>query len=747
MMKLCFFLFLFIFTAHLSLGQEFQAKITNAETKSILSNVRVQILETGITKVSDENGLVNFPVVSFSSITVKIFHDGFEAFTETYECSTANHPIHSIELLPSHHALEEVEIVSVRNGKQNEVVPHIESKKIADLNTINRMNLMEGIGTMPGVQTMSTGVGIGKPIVRGLSGSRVVTYLQGIRFENQQWGSDHGLGITDLGISRVEIIKGPASLQFGADALGGVIFLIDDDFAAVGETEIQASSTFESVNSFTGNKVWVKSSNNKLRFSAGGGFNSGSDYQIPNGSFVKSSYFQDRYGRINMSWGRKRFFNTVRYSVQQSFVGIPGHTHDSVIDLADLYSNESKRAFRTPRQEINTHVGSWESNLYFKKSSIQSNIGVNYNQLTELEEKITIPAIRLNTVSIPYTIRWKKYTSNGWSFQSGIQGMVQTTKNAEEAEEKLIPNSTTVDNGIFGILSKKISSFQFQAGLRADMRVMNISDSMKTQKQFPGINGSFGVIQKSDHQTFRLNYSSGFRAPTVYELVADGEHHGSFRYEKGSFDLKSEYAHQLDFAYELNSEHVALVINPFMSTIQNYISLQSSDSVIESYPVYNYVQIKKAMLAGGDVGIHFHPHFAHFLHLESTYSFLYSNNQTTNTALDLIPQNRILSSIKLTFERHGKFQVNHIAVEHQYFENANRFGENESYTPAYQILNLGIKASYFGKHTQLLLSTGIKNILNTAYIPHVSQIKYLGIVQPGRSIYAQLQIQIKYKNK
>ena len=211
-------------------SQNWTVQVIDNETKKPLSNIKVTVSETGKSKLTDSTGKAVFLPISLSHVTIKINEFGYAHFFENYSA-----PFSSIivSLVPNQHAIEDVEIVSIKGGKQSEVVTHIVSKSLSELNTINRSTLMEGIGTMMGVQTTATGIGISKPIIRGLSGSRVVTYLQGIRYENQQWGSDHGMGITDLGINRVEIIKGPASLQFGADALGGVIFLIDEDFASI----------------------------------------------------------------------------------------------------------------------------------------------------------------------------------------------------------------------------------------------------------------------------------------------------------------------------------------------------------------------------------------------------------------------------------------------------------------------------------------------------------------------------------
>lgn len=737
---------LFLYISFLCLSpivfsQNWTVQVIDNETKQPLSNIKVTVSETGKSKLTDSTGKAVFLPISLSHVTIKINEFGYAHFFENYSA-----PFSSIivSLVPNQHAIEDVEIVSIKGGKQSEVVTHIVSKSLSELNTINRSTLMEGIGTMMGVQTASTGVGISKPIIRGLSGSRVVTYLQGIRYENQQWGSDHGMGITDLGINRVEIIKGPASLQFGADALGGVIFLIDEDFASIGVNSVQYKTNYETVNHSLRNQFTAKTASNKMRLSVGAGFNSAADYQLPSGDFVKTSFYQDRYARLHINWGQKRSFNTIRYSFQKSFIGIPGHSHDSIVDQEDLISSTQRRDFRTPRQENTTHVTTYENNTYFKKSSLQTNIGWNYNQLTELEEKITIPAVQFNTHSLPFTLKLKKKFNKANDLIIGTQGMVQFNENTKLAEEKLVPNSTTIDNGFFGIFTKKWNSLTAQLGFRVDARTIQI-DEVAFHKNFIGFNSSAGIVYHKKASTTRINYSSGFRAPTAYELTADGLHHGSSRYEIGNLQLKSEFAHQFDFAYEFSNEHLSFIVNPFVNMISNYISLQASDSIIENYVVYDYVQLEQAVISGGEIGFHYHPNFAHFLHLESAYSMLYTATNK-GTALDLIPQNRLLTSLKFTFRKiNERIKINHLTLEHQAFEATDRFGMNETSSPSYRLLNIGASTSYTWKQQQIEVNIGVKNILNEAFIPHTSQLKNFQLSQPGRSFYIQFIINLNSK--
>ena len=123
-----------------------------------------------------------------------------------------------------HLDLQEVTVSSGSTVTQNKNPFHIESRKINDLNQIPALNLGELIGRIPGVYSSSLGNGISKPVVRGMQGMRVITLVNGLRLEGQQWGGDHGMGLSELGIGTAEIIKGPASLIYGKYRRNWIVF-------------------------------------------------------------------------------------------------------------------------------------------------------------------------------------------------------------------------------------------------------------------------------------------------------------------------------------------------------------------------------------------------------------------------------------------------------------------------------------------------------------------------------------------
>ena len=152
-------------------------------------------------------------------------------------------------------------------------------KKITELKSQGATTLSDGITNIAGVESITTGVSIGKPVIRGLSSNRVLVYAQGVRLENQQFGDEHGLGINDAGLESIEVIKGPASLLYGSDALGGVLYLNPEKFANQNSSSGDINADYyTNTNGFSTN-AGFKSSNNKFKFLIRGSLTEHSDYK------------------------------------------------------------------------------------------------------------------------------------------------------------------------------------------------------------------------------------------------------------------------------------------------------------------------------------------------------------------------------------------------------------------------------------------------------------------------------------
>lgn len=729
-----------------SYAQGLSGRITDANTGKGIPEVKVTILGVQLGTYTDSNG---YFIISESLPD----HMDIKVSAELYETKVV-HVLHEEEinllLKPSHLEMEDVVLIMPSGKMERDNTIRVERVSIKDLNAIASSNLTEAIANINGVQISSSGVGIAKPVIRGLQGVRVLTVLNGMRVENQQWGGDHGLGISQLGLGAVEVIKGPSSLLYGADAFGGVLYLADEKFAGLERYNISASSQFETVNLGTNNTLDFKIAHKRMRLNIAGLYSSYADYQMANGKYLAESRFRDNGVKMRFGVNKNNWSMQLRYLYSKSRIGIPGHTHDSILDPNKFQIDEQSRAKSIPAQDISNHFVSVDNKFYFVHNVLHLMLGHTYNDLAEFEEKHTIPGLRMKLNNSLYHLRFDAQINENWKIISGLQGMYQVNSNDLGAEETLIPNYTQLDNGLYSIAYwTSHRGLSFQTGLRYDIRNLKSVDFAKT---YTSPNFSIGGMHRADHDgmsnsSFRLNVSSGFRAPHVSELLVEGQHHGALRYEIGNSDLKSERATQFDFDYQFESEHLLFVLNPFYNYVMNYTQIQQLDSVVEALPVYVYEQFDRAHLYGVDLGVHYHPHFAHWLHFESSYSYI-RGESLSGANMTLMPQARINNFLKINFKNSGSFKFKGLVLQHQYFFEQNRISGLESHSPAYNVVNIGANF-HWDMTLPIDISVGAKNLLNERYVNHLSRLKNIGATEPGRNIYVKLTLNLSgsLKNK
>ncbi|MDX2362840.1 MAG: TonB-dependent receptor [Crocinitomicaceae bacterium] len=719
--------------------------VIDAETKDPIPFTSLYLLDYQIGVIADSIGYFEFVDEMIYRTKVKVSASGYES--EIFTFLGVNNNL-ELALTRAHLEIDEVVVSSPRGGMKSENATHVEQRNLEDLNEVPATNMGEMLQQIPGVYSATSGAGVSKPVIRGFQGVRIVTLLNGVRLENQQWGGDHDFGITDLGIGTVEVIKGPSSLLYGADALGGVIYFNDENYASQERYEIKAGTQFESSTMGSKSNLLFKIAHKNVRINAGVNYTNHADYQLPNGQYVENSRFNGYAAKFGLGINKKKWVMHLRYAYSKSYVGIIGAHAEEEDSLAveegpeEFQINTQSRGIGIPYQGYENHLVSWENKLFRERMKWQFLVAHSYNQLSEFEESMDEAAMRLTLNNTSYNIRLKYKISRGFELIAGYQGSYQTNVNSG-VEEQLIPNAQQIDNGMYAIFYyDRGGKWHSQAGLRYDIRLLNadlvLSDGSKFNKMFGSPNFALGTVYSSDKHTFRANVSSGFRVPHLSELTADGEHHGAARYEIGNNDLKSERAYQLDLAEEIHGEHLELIINPFVSFVQEYIYLKEMDSIIDDLTVFEYQQLNGALLFGGDLAAHYHPHFAHWLHWEPTFSFIYGQDQQGG-AIPFIPQTRITNLLRVDFDIKWKFRLENVVLQHSYHFDQYRVSGLETSTKGYNLINLGVNFKYHGQ-APIEIGIGVKNVLNERYTDHLSRLKNLGLQNAGRNFYVRLKI-------
>ncbi|MEO9533960.1 MAG: TonB-dependent receptor [Crocinitomicaceae bacterium] len=724
-------------------AQKAQGTVVSEDKKEVIPFAKIYFVDLEKLIVADSVGnwkVENLPEGESHTI---ISASGYT--TIHYDLDASSKENIQIVLEKSHHELDKV-IVSNNGYLHRESITNIESQDMTQLTKIPTENLGEALTNIPGVYNSGFGTGISKPVIRGLSGSSVVTYINSLRIENQQWGGDHGLPVTSLGIGSVEVIKGPSSLLYGADAMGGVLYFVDEPYAENNTLKGLVQSQFDYNSLGTSNQAGIQYSKKAFHINAYGGYDNHADFGLPNGNQLLNSRFAQSSGKLALGFNKKKWVFNLRYNFYNGRIGLPGHTHDSIIDPTSFQTSNQNRRENVPQQKIQNHFVSVENKFFFKNQELFLTVGNTNNSLKEHEEKFYFPDIVMNLNNSLINFKWRRKLGENWSTIVGTQGMWQQNVNGKNAPEQLIPDGQTQDLGLYGLMNFSKKKWRVLFGGRYDVRrIETKSDANPFTSQYAGFNYSAGFARMGKKTTLRFNVSSGFRAPTTSELLSDGIHHGSFRYEIGDPTLSTEKALQFDLSYALHFEDFELIVNPFYNRIANYTYLQQVDSMVNEFQVYQYAQTDFAQLYGTDFGIHLHPHFAHWLHIENSFSTIFAEDNN-KTALPFIPQTRLNSQLKFEFKSKKKFKLEEAIIQHLYFFKQNRIGILETESPAYHVINASLNFKYEGKNN-LTISTGVRNLLNNRFIDHLSGLKNLGIPAPGMNLFLTIRYDFNHHLK
>jgi iron complex outermembrane receptor protein len=319
-----------------------------------------------------------------------------------------------------------------------------------------------------------------------------------------------------------------------------------------------------------------------------------------------------------------------------------------------------------------------------------------------------------------------------WTFGTQLGQQENTNK---EARTQLIPDGSTTDLGGYSLLEYSKNSFTSQLGLRFDKREIELQDNTFSKK-FDAFSATLGLSKKGQKQHIRVSYSSAFRTPHFSELLADGVHHGTKRYEIGDKNLIAEKGHQFDIAYEWTGEHLGLIINPYFHLINDFIALNPKDSIIDNTPVYKYEQVNNVTIKGIEMNVHYHPHFAHHLHFEESLTIM--EGKEGNSFLALMPAHKSQTLVRYYFDKtQKKVQLHNTFFEYVYTAAQDKVAENESPSKAYGLFNLGMNIS-IDKIPNFELTLGVKNVTNKSYISHLSRLKSYEIPHEGRSYFIKL---------
>lgn len=768
------------------------------KNKEPVTGVTIYFPELKTGAVTDLNGHYNISSLPEKTLMVQVSSLGYKMIAEDVPLATVSHKDFTLE--ESVVEINEVAVtgqaVATQSIKTPTPITVVSSK---DLAQHSATNIIDAISNQPGISQITTGSGISKPVIRGLGYNRVVVMNDGVRQEGQQWGDEHGIEIDEYDVNRVEILKGPASLMYGSDAMAGVVNFIPAPIQPQGTQVLNLLGNYQTNNGLRAYSLnyagHLKSFVWDLRYSnkAAHSYQNKYDGYVYNTGFAENS--ASALLGLNKWWG----YSHLTLSAYQLTPGIPEGERDEVTgqfikpaidqngdETETVATNSDFLSYKhqMPYQQVKHYKAILNNNFVMGDGFLKVTLGWQQNNRQEFEDILEPDQYGLyfkqNTVN--YDVHYLLPETGKWSFSLGTNGMYQHSQNL--GTEFLIPEFQLFDFGMFAMVKRSWDKFDFSGGLRFDNRSQSVkslyldenenvttaSDPTAEEKfgafsrNFSGVSGSVGVsYNPTQTWNMKLNLSKGFRAPNVSELSSNGVHEGTLRYELGNENLKPESSLQLDYEIGYNSDHVSARLNLFANMIDHYIyihklpSVNGGDSIREDVPVYTYQQ-GKAMLTGGEFTLDIHPHPLDWLHFENSFSYVNSQlmNQTDSTKyLPFTPAPKWRSELRVEFDKVSKQFSNvfaSVGVDH-YFAQNHIFSayDTETATPAYTLLGAAVGTDLqLGKQKFTLVLNG-ENLTDVAYQSHLSRLKYAavnnatgrtGVYNMGRNVSLKLIVPI-----
>lgn len=692
--------------------------------------------------------------------------------------------------------LNEINVIHARNTINKSVLD--QKIKEETIEKYSSKSLGDALKEIAGVTTLKTGSTIVKPVINGLYGSRVPVINNNVRMEDQQWGTEHAPNFDINSAAKITMIKGASGLQYGGDAVGGLVIIepvsVKKD-TLFGKTILSFDSNGRggSITSsiHKGNLLgWSWNMLGTLKYL---GDREAPNYVLSNTGNRETNFSGD------VRYSNKKYDFTAFYSYYDAEIGILSASHTG--NANDLYNsinnqipsivNDFTYTIKNPKQEVKHHIIKANYNYYFDETaSLAVQYAFQYNKRLEFDVRRgnfnNKPALDLDLKTHAVNIDYKK-NLHDWNIKSGVNTSLQSNvANPNTGVRPLIPDYTKIDLGTYGIISHDFSdSFTLETGLRYDFSKTDATKFyFKSRWEERGYNSEFASFVIGDyanqlltepsftfhnisssvgfHKAFDsglnwyTNLSFAMRNPNPSEFFSDGLHHSTGVIELGDLALDKENSLKLTSTLQKKWESFSVELNPYINSIQNYMFLKpvSFETTIRgAFPVWQYQQTN-ARLVGVDTQTNWkiNSHWNHSL----AFAYVNGSDLTQNIPLIDIPPFTASTKIQYSNPKWNHFLIEvkgELVGQQKQFPNNNYTTNiivNNVLTPVevdistppagYELLHLysEVKIKTFHKAITTL-AFSVQNILNTTYRDYLNRQRFF-----ADEIGRNFQIQLKF---
>ena len=622
---------------------------------------------------------------------------------------------------------------------------HNSSEKIDVLSLSNKTaapttSFVATLTKIPGIDLISKGEGVGKPVIRGLSRNDIVLLNDGVRIENYQFGDEHPLGIDGTNVSRVEVIKGAASLLYGSDAIGGVMNFIREYPAPMqqftGTYGLQLYSNTTGIHQY----VSAKKSGKKWFGGIYASQKSHADYRQAGGDYVPNTRFREWYtnasiGHHSQIWDTKLNFD---YFAQKL-----GMSNEASIPLISSRGRVNNQWY----QDLNYKVLDWKNTL--RLGTFKWKIDMAYQQANRaLRTTETTPFIEMRLNTFTYDSKLFFPADLNSEYILGVQGMIQKNTNLNNRPSILLPDAKKNNIGVIAIAKHTfLDKFTMQAGIRYDNNQLETEAlHAKTDPNYVAalspnynsVNGSVGAVFHPNKQwVIRANIAKSYRTPNISELASNGVHDN--RYVRGNVELNPENAYECDVNIHYHTSFLSVDLSGFYNHIKEHIYLSPTNKTsADGFSIYQYEQ-NDANLYGGEFAIHLHPTALPFLHIKCYDSFVIGK-QTEGDYLPFIPAQKIHYEVGVHLKKKGCFEQMQATLSGVTALRQDKPSPFETATPGYTVFNCNLSSQIRISSHLYKMGLTMSNLFNRKYIDHLSTLKEMNLLNQGRNIILSFEI-------
>lgn len=657
-------------------------------------------------------------------------------------------------------------------------------------------SLMQSLERIGGISTISIGSGQSKPMIRGMGFNRVVVTENGIKHESQQWGADHGLEIDQYAADRIKVLKGPASLQYGSDAIGGIIEI---EKAKAPEKNTLGGSvilTGKTNNNLYGSSVNLFGRKENLFFDSRITYLDYADYKVPVNHINIYSYQAPLYKNrlrntagnefnlhLNTGFVKEKFSSIFYISNLKTKSGLFANAHGLEPRNVDTALHDaSDRDIHNPSQDVNHFKIINRTRIDFYNYKLEIDLGFQNNFREEFSDYIShgfMPSTYPESLNIPETLE-RGFNKNIYSLNAKTVFDIERHSfsvgiNAEHQNNNIsgwgfiIPDFKQTNGGIFVYdkiyLNEKTI---IHAGLRYDYGHIQTKDyydwfaspvgeneeylqrAFAMKKDFGNLSWSLGANYNLEHLFLRAHIGKSFRMPIAKELASNGVNYHQFSYERGNPNLSAEESYQSDLGITWQKNKLSIDVNPFFNYFPNYIYLNPTPDYDYAYgagnQVFHYTE-SEVFRYGGELKVNYA--FTENYKAEIIGEYIYSeqlSGQKKGYTLPFSPPPSVLFNFTFSKDFGKNVQNAFAGIDLKLVAPQNEIVPPEEKTPGYGLVNLSLGADVKWNNQPISINFLVQNLLNSTNYNHTSFYRLIGVPEPGRNLILSVSIPFLIKN-